>query len=152
MNTRLPGYATPAPAAIAEQCAACGERVSGADEGGYWMIDGAPRHTRCVDWKTRAFPYAWAIDAGERATRRLIREGSAVDETLARALDWLRRAARRWPSADPPRLLASAARAAVAITAATSPARAIPRDNPPATLNPEAKRQRGGLKSRTKNN
>jgi hypothetical protein len=143
VTSKLPGYATPAPTAVAERCAGCGERVSGADPGGYWMIDGAPRHTACVDWATRPFPYAWAVDAGERVARRHKREGTD-DETLARALDWLRRAAKRWPSADPARLLTSAAKAAAVITAATSPARAMPRDNPPATLHPDAKRQRGG--------
>lgn len=94
------------------------------------MVDGAPHHAGCVDWSTRPFPYAWALDAGERALRR---DPGSGDE-LARAVAWLRRASTRWKRANHAVLLVSAARAAAVVTAATGAGKGATRDPTPATL------------------
>ena len=104
--------------------------MSAADAGGFWMVDGAPHHAGCVDWSTRPFPYAWALDAGERALRR---DPGSGDE-LARAVAWLRRASTRWKRANHAVLLVSAARAAAVVTAATGAGKGATRDPTPATL------------------
>ena len=128
---RPPGYATPAAPAEREPCAACGEPVSAADPGGFWMLEGAPRHAGCIDWSTRPFPYAWALEAGERAIRR---DPGGADDELKRAVTWLRRAAGRWKRANHVTLLASAARAAAVVSAATGPGQGATRDPTPGTL------------------
>jgi hypothetical protein len=110
-----PSFVTPAPSEVEARCAGCDGPVRSSEPGGFWVLDGSYFHPGCASWDERPFPYAWAVEAGRRAVARLTRSGITPDDSLLRAVEWLSRAARRWPGEDPVRILHIAARAAQVI-------------------------------------
>ena len=78
-------------APVPSRCAICGDELGDV----FWMItypQGA--HTRCIDWSSRAFPYAWRIEPLRVLERTLHGDARAAAH---RARYVLEAGAARWP-------------------------------------------------------